>query len=266
MKGSSRVASIALAVVALALTATGVTLAASDANPSGYSRDYLDLNGYPPKSTALQIVASSGHSFDLTARVAVNFSTNEIEVLAQVPLLFSAVPIEVRLVHHHLYATTSNLSSVLGAPWLATVVKPYSLYGLALEMTKPDVALIRGFDRTTITKSGASTTYHFHGQRATAPVTGLPFAVPAGAAVDLAITVGSQGEFTGSSFTVHSARSTFSLSATVLSYNQPTLVSAPPVHDVKLITASMLRSLLRSTGLGTVLGPLGVTSLGPVRL
>ena len=266
MRGSSRVASLALALVVLILTATGVVLAANDANPLGPSRDLLSLNGYPPKSTALRVVVSSDHSFHLTARVAVNFSTNEIEVLAQVPLLYSSVPLEVRLVHHHLYAMTSNLSSVLGAPWLATLVQPYSLNDLALEMTKPDVRLMRKFENPIITKSGASTTYHFHRQRASALVPGLPLSVPAGAAVDLAITVGSQGQFTGSSFTVTSPASTFSLSTTVLSYNQPTLVSAPPAHDVKIISASSLRNLVRSTGLGTLLGGLSFASRGPVRL
>ena len=119
-------------------------------------------------------------------------------------------------------------------------------------MARPNLALVRGFAHPTVSRSGAFTTYYF--RRPRVPVT------------DLAITVGGQGQLTGSNVTVHSASSPLSLRTTVLSYNQPARIEAPPARDVRIISASMLRSLGRSTGLATVLRPFGVAALGPARL
>jgi hypothetical protein len=45
-----RIMALALAIVALALTVTGVVIAATDSNPGGLTKDPLALHGYPPSS------------------------------------------------------------------------------------------------------------------------------------------------------------------------------------------------------------------------
>jgi len=56
--------------------------------------------------------------------------------------------------------------------------------------------------------------------------------LPTLATVDFSISVGSQGEVTGLGLTVTSKRSTAAITVTVLSYNQPTAIVAPPARDV----------------------------------
>ncbi len=47
---SKKAGAVALAVVAFALTVTGIVIAATDTNPGSGNVDALALNGYPPKS------------------------------------------------------------------------------------------------------------------------------------------------------------------------------------------------------------------------
>ncbi len=267
MRVSNRVASLGLVIAALALTVTGVTLAATDPNPSGAAKDPLVLNGYPPKSTQLHVTVSTGQAYNVTADVNVNFVTNDVRAQLQVPMFFSATQVDLRLVNSHLYAGSGNLSKIIGSSWLATPLSQPSLYGLSLEMTKPDISLISGFSQETITHSGYNTTYSYHRDNVaiTAP-NGLPVTLPTRAAVDFSITLGSQGELTASSFTVTSKTSTASISVAVLSYNQPADITAPPASDVKQVNTSQLQKLFGSLPVTNLLSPKGVASLGQIRL
>ena len=267
MKLSGRLGALSLAVLALALTVTGVVLAATDANPSGAPRDALALNGYPPKSAQLHVVISTGQRYTVSADVNVNFVTNAVQALVQIPLFFSATTVELRLVNNHLYAGTDTLSSIVGKPWVALPVKAPSLFGLSLEMTKPDIALITGFPSITVTGDRQSKTYHYHRDNVTitAP-TGLPVTLPTHAAIDFSITLGSQGELTATSFVVTSKTSTASITATVVSYNQPASIVAPSATDVQPVTPAILHQLFGSSSITKLLSPQNVTSLGQIRL
>ena len=267
MKVSSRAGALCLAVVALALTVTGVVVAATDSNPSGTPKDALALNGYPPKSAQLHVVISTGQRYNVTADVNVNFVTNAVEAQVQVPLFFSATTVDLRLVDNHLYAGTGNLSSIIGKPWVAMALKEPSLYGLSLEMTKPDIGLISGFPSITVTGDRQSKTYHYHRDNVTitAP-SGLPLTLPTHAAIDFSITLGAQGELTATSFVVTSKTSTASISATVVSYNQPAHIVAPRAKDVQPVNPTILRQLFGSSSVTKLLSPQNVSSLGQIRL
>ena len=240
MKVSSRAGALGLAVVALALTVTGVVVAATDSNPSGTPKDALALNGYPPKSAQLHVVISTGQRYNVTADVNVNFVTNAVEAQVQVPLFFSATNIDLRLLGNHLYAGTGNLSSIIGKSWVASI---------------------------TVTGDRQSKTYHYHRDNVTitAP-SGLPLTLPTHAAIDFSITLGAQGELTATSFVVTSKTSTASISATVVSYNQPAHIVPPSAKDVQPVNQTILRQLFGSSSVTKLLSPQNVSSLGQIRL
>jgi hypothetical protein len=267
MAVSKRLPAVALVVVALALTVTGVVLAATDPNPSARPKDPFVLNGYPPKHADLQVVISSGQAYRVTANVVMDFRNNTVDAQLQIPFMFSATSVDLRLVRSRLYVGASNLSSIVGSPWISVPMKQPSLFGLSLEMTKPDISLIRGFDQETITHNGYATTYNFRRKNVILSTpSALPIKMPSGATVDLSITVGSQGEVTAASLSERSKTSTLLISATVLSYNQPANIAAPPAKDVKPERSSTLRQILGSSPLATLLSPQDLANIGKIQL
>lgn len=262
-----RAAFLGLGVVALALTVTGIVLAATDPNAGGNAKDPLALNGFPPRSAQLHVAISTGQRYSVTGDVNVNFQTNAVDAVVHVPMFFSSAGFDLRLVHHHLYAESANLSSIVGSSWISVSMGRPSLYGLSLEMTKPDVSLITGFTQRTVTHDGYLTTYDY--RRANVSITtpkGLPAVVPTRGSVEISITVGRQGELTATGFTVTSKTSTATIKVTVLSYNGPAHIVAPPARDVKPVNTSQLNKLFGSTSLGQLLSPQNVASLGKIRL
>ena len=267
MAVSSRAASLALALVASALTVTGVVIAATDANPGGAGRDPLALNGYPPRSAQIALSISTGQEYHVTAEVNVNFVTNAVAAQVHVPLAFSNVGVNLLLVKKHLYVGLANLSAIAGSTWVSVPTGAPSLYGLSLEMTKPDIGLISGFTSKTVTKSGYLTTYRFerHDTSLSLP-SNFPLAIPHRASVTFSITTGSQGELVAAGFSVDTAHSHASIVAAVTSYNQPATISAPPKDQVKVLDPTLLGRLFGSSSLGAMLQPGAISSLGQVQL
>jgi hypothetical protein len=267
MAVSKRTGAAVLAVVASALTITGVVLAATDPYPSGLLKDPFALHGYPPKSADLEVVVSTGQAYSVQSNVNINFQTNRIEARLQIPLVFSSVDFDLRMVDHRLYASTPNLSSVIGTKWLSTKMSLPSLFGYSLEFVKPDIPLISGFSHKTITKNGDYTTYDF--SRDNVAVTRLGAVkgeLPGVGSLEWSITTGSQGEVTASSLVISSKKSMTEITATVLSYNQPARIEAPPAGQVKSEDAKFLEKLLGSTPIASLLVPQNLTSLGSTTL
>jgi hypothetical protein len=266
MAVSSRVAGIGLAVVATALTVTGVVLAATDATPGG-TADPLALHGVPPSSAQMHVVISTGQAYNVTADLNVNFRTDAVEARVFAPMFFSSLQVDARLVHHHVYLSSPNLSSVLGTHWLSMASSQPSLYGLSLELTKPDISLISGFTDQSVSHVGPYTTYDYRRDNVaiTAP-SGLPIVVPTRATIEFSVTIGPSGEVTASRFVVRSAKSTASVTVTVTSYNAPAKIVAPPKGEVTPVDASRLSRIFGSSGLGNLLSPHTVTSLGQITL
>jgi hypothetical protein len=260
----TRFMALALVVVALALTVTGVVIAATDSNLSAHTKDPLTLNGYPPSSADLLVTLSTGAPFGLSANVEVNFKTNRVDAVVRFPLVVATAAIEVRLIHGHLYARSADVSS---GPWLAAALKTPSLFGVALEMTKPDIDLITGFDHKTVTRSGYTTTYDFYRDRvAVSSLLGSATSPSRVGSVRWIITVGSQGEVSQSTLTVKTKKSEMTLSVTVESYNQPTHIATPARTSVKPVTNSVLEQLLNSQSVASILVPRDLTSLAQASL
>ncbi|MHB8378689.1 MAG: hypothetical protein ACYDB2_02075 [Acidimicrobiales bacterium] len=260
MAAKQRFMALALAAVALALSVTGVVLAATDSNPGELAKDPLVLNGYPPSTAKLSVQLSVGSAFDLSANVAVNFTANKVDAVVSIPSVLSGTAIEVRLTANQLYARSAAQSS---GPWMEATLKMPSLFGVALELTKPDIKLLTGF-RETATKSGYSTTYVLYRDHvALTNLLSLSSTSVLGS-IRWTITVGSQGEVAASSITEKSGHTSTTLSVTVQSYNQAVRVTTP--SDVKAIPLSSIEKLLTSKNIPALLVPRNLTSLSQTTL
>lgn len=261
---TKRLPVIALAVVAMALTLTGIVIAATDSNPSAPSRDPLVLNGYPPTSATLLVTVSTGQSFSVNANVKVDFVNSSIEAAVKFPLLFSVSGVDLRFINGKVYVGSALVPSGINVALPLTLPQ---LYGFALEMTKPDIALITGLGQPTVTASGYTTTYDFH--RNKVPVSGVMGSTQSLSglgALDIRITVGSQGEVTGGSLTVTTKHETTTLTVKVLAYNQKMNIAAPPASQVTTLSGSSIQQLLKSLPLSGVLMPQNLSSLGQLHL
>jgi len=255
-----------LGVVATFLTILGVVLAATDPNPSGFAKDPLALNGYPPKTAQLSLTVTTEGGIAIHANVEVNFNTNKIEATFVVPLVLSGLPVDVRLVGNEIYVTTPNFPAVIGKQWLALKENAPSLFNYSLELVKPDIDLINGFPTEVVTKNGYYVTHDFRRDNVAVTQLGaLSSNLSKVGSLNWSITTGKQGEVTSSTLTVSTRHSFTTLSATVLSYNQPTRIVAPPKDQVKVESSAYLRGLLGS-GMFSVLIPANLSNLGSTSL
>lgn len=251
---------LALALVAFALTVTGVVFAATDSNPSGVAKDGLVLHGIPPRSTSLLVTVSNGQSYSVSATINANFDTSRAEALVQFPLLFSQTSVDLRLIGNHVYAEAADISS---GKWLEIDENPPAFFGLALELTQPapDLNLIKGFHHESVTKSGYSTIYDFASDDvALTNVLGSPKKTVLGS-LDITVTTGSGGEVTGATMTTRSRNDMSKFVVKVLSYNERTVIDAPAPGDVNPLKIASLGQLFASTSIATLLLPENLSSL-----
>jgi hypothetical protein len=254
-----RIMALALAIVALALTVTGIVIAATDSNPGSLTKDPLALNGYPPSSADLAITVTTGNDISVTATANVNFKTGRIAALVHFPLVITTASLNLVFADNKLFARSAEVTN---GPWLETKVTTPNLFGASLELTRPDLDLITGFHKEVLT-SGDSTTYVF--TRRDVPLTsviGSASAFSTLGSLRWTITVGRQGEVEASTVVEKTHHKTTTLSVTVLSYNQPAQVVVPPAASTQPLSGSMLAKLLKSVNFNSLLIPSGVRSLG----
>lgn len=258
-----RVMALALAIVALGLTVTGVVLAATDSNPGGLTRDPLALNGFPPSSAELAVSVSTGTNVSVSADVNVNFKSGRVAALVHFPLVIATASINLILADHQLYARSAEVAN---GPWLKAKVSAPNLFGASLELTKPDIYLITGFHKE-VSTSGYLTTYVF--TRRDVPLTsavGKASAYSKLGSLRWTITVGRQGEVEATTVVERTPHATTTLSVTVLSYNQPTHIEIPSPTNTQPLSTSMLAKLLKSVNFNSVLIPSSLRSLGHTTL
>ncbi|HUY42442.1 MAG TPA: hypothetical protein VMU98_01625 [Acidimicrobiales bacterium] len=260
MPVSKRVGGPLIAALALALTITGVVLAATDSNPLGLSKDPLALGGYPPKTADVALSLRSGSGAGLTAQLQIDFAKERVEAHVQFPVIFTAVNEEIRVVGSHLYV---RASSVAQGPWLAVPLKTPNFFGVSLEMVKPDVALITGLEKT-VQHSGYETIYTFFRKSAALNVLGAAGRSTLGS-LRWTIITGVSGEVVSSSLELKSHHRVTTLSMQVLSYNQPVHVSAPAAKDVHALTKGFFSQIMKSvSGSGFMLPNLSQITSGSV--
>jgi hypothetical protein len=254
-----RSAGVALAVLATALTVFGVVFAATDSNSSGVSKDPFVLHGYPPKSADLLVTISTGQSYTLSANVNVNFITGSAEAIVHFPLVFSVTSVDLRLVGKHVYAEAADISS---GTWLDFAIRPPAFFGLSLEMTKPDIAFIKGLKETSVTRDGYQTTHNYgRNDVALRNILGSSKDSIVLGSLRLSVTEGSKQEFTGGTMIMKSAHALTKVTVQVLSYNQPAKISAPSARNVKTVVGSTLPQLFSSSSITSILIPENFSSL-----
>ncbi|MCU1362610.1 MAG: hypothetical protein JWM55_438 [Acidimicrobiaceae bacterium] len=257
MAVKKRVMAITIGVVALLLTVVGVVAAATDSNSPSVGKDPLALNGYPPKTADLVVTVSTGSNVQLNANVGLNFATGGASAVVHFPLVITTASVDVVAAKGHMYVRSADVSN---GPWLSTHLSLPNLYGVSLELTKPDVELITGFHET-VSKSGYSTTYHlsrddvafshlFAGANARSTL----------GTIQWSITVGSQGELTQSTVVEQTKKSTVKVSVSVLSYNQPVRVAIPSARNREPLSGSGFAKLLSSVNFSSLLIPSGLAS------
>jgi hypothetical protein len=264
VEAPKRLVAIIIGVVALALTVTGVVVAATDPNPSGVPSDPLVLNGYPPKTATLLVTVDTGSAYQVTANLKVNFVANTLSGQVDIPAGFSTTSLNVLLVNNKLYLGLPNFASLLGASWLSTNLSTPNLYGLSLEMTKPDLSLITAYTSSSVSHDGVYTTYSYTQLDSSLGAgTGLPIQIPKSVTAHYSVTVGKQGEVVGATFGWTSKQSNVTVSAKVLAYNQPVHIVAPKAKDVKSLSSANTKKILgTNTGsLGNLLTSSGIASL-----
>jgi hypothetical protein len=254
-----RIMALALAIIALGLTVTGVVIAATDSNPGSLTKDPLALNGYPPSSANLAVTVSTGDDVSVSATVNVNFKTGRIAALVHFPLVIATASLNLVFAQNKVYARSAEVSN---GPWLEAKLSTPNLFGASLELTKPDIDLITGFHKE-VSSSGYSTTYVF--TRHDVPLTSVISSATAYSklgSIRWTITVGSQGEVESTTVVEKTAHSTTTLNVIVLSYNQPAHIDVPTSANTQPLSNSMLAKLLKSVNFNSVLIPSGVRSLG----
>jgi hypothetical protein len=257
MAVNKRLMATTIAVVALLLTVFGVVVAATNSNSLSGGKDPLRLNGYPPKTADLYVTLSTGSNVKLNANVDVNFGTGRVSAVVHFPLVIATASVDVIAAHDRLFVRSADVSS---GPWLSTHQSLPDLFGVSLELTKPDIDLITGFKKTE-SKSGYSTTYDFI--RDGVAFTHLFDAANATStlgSLQWSITVGSQGELTQSAVVERTTHATVKLNVTVLSYNQPVHIVIPSAANLEPLSGTGFGKLLSGVNFSSLLIPSGLTS------
>lgn len=249
---------VVIAVLAVALTVLGIVLAATDPNPAGIGKDPLALNGYPPRSADLSLSLATSSGLGLNANVTANFRDDRASALVSFSTVESPSSVDVVMANNHLYARSSDVSN---GPWYGTPFKTLNLFGVSLELTKPDIDLISGFHKSA-TQSGFSTTFTFSRKHVVlSRLLGSSRSLSTLGSVHWTITVGSQGEATASTLVIRSKHTTTTITAKVLSFNQSAEIAIPAPKNVQPLSLSGLEKLLKGKDFASLLIPRDLTSL-----
>lgn len=241
MSLNRRVMATVISLVASALTVLGLVIAATDHNPGGATRDPFTLNGYPPRSALVSLDVAAARGAGLHATLDVNFHRDAIDANVTFPMIFTTLDEEVRLVGHSLYLRSADVAS---GPWYAVPTTPPNLFGISLEMVRPDISLITGLTKR-VTKNGYETTYIFSKRHVALRALGSASATSLGS-LHWTIVTGAYGEVLSSELRVHSGGRTSVVSLHVLKYNQPAVITAPRASQVQSVSRSFVRQIQRS--------------------
>ena len=250
-------------LLASGLTVFGVVAAAVDANPSGGPyRDPLALNGYPPTSVGLAFNVQTNSPYNLTGTAAVNLATKAATATVQVPFVLGAVTFTARALDGRVFFNNANLNTAQHPVWFNNKFKVPALFGSALELTMPDISLIKGFPTMSVQRGAHSTTYTFEKKDvAVTPVSATHAHSTLGSEV-WTITTGQQGEVIASSLKVRTPHAFTTATVSILWYNHPVHVVAPPRSQWAPLPASLSQQIRTTSVLHDFVVPNSIYSLG----
>lgn len=250
---SRRLLAITVATLALVGTVTGVVLAATQTSPSS---DLTSIGKNPPRSAAMTFTIENGDGTTINGAATMDMRAGRdaIDGYIEFPVILAKAHVNLRVVDGKIYVGSPMLRSSLGASWLSSDVGSMDLAGLALEMAKPEFALLsQGLGvEPTVTREGDRTIRTYTTDAGTLPSLGRDANVsittgPQGQVLDVVIeilpTKAGTGTAPSPASTTHSADVAMTISMHMVGYNQPVSIAAPKKSDVKPMTSRALNGL-----------------------
>ena len=232
------------------LTGVGITWAATTGQSNG---DPYPLQGIPPHSTELALQLTAGQPYGVSVHLNIDFADNALAGNVIIPAGFTSVSASFIVLHHTLYVNVPTLSKVWNSQWVSTPIGKVSLFGLAAEMTHPDLSLLPSLAPAVVTVNGWQTTHTYH------PPSRLAGLSLKNADVSVSVTTGTGGEVSAASATVQSASTNATLSLKVVSYNHSPRILAPLASEVRPISGLLLQQNLGGTA-SSLLKGIGVST------
>lgn len=211
---------------AVILTVVGLVIAASD---HALGADTLLLHGFPPTSAVLNVAITTTNA-SIAGDCGVNFATNAVS--CELPT--AGADLALRWVGDNVYLHNQSQSG----KWIRLTAPAANLYGLSLEMVKPDIALLDASQHDVVTHEGWRTTHTFH-------LSGSTLAGSTSGPATLTITTGSEGQVEDASLSGVTNGISVVIVVTVKSYNQPVVAHAPPRRDTRAATPQEIASLFK---------------------
>ncbi len=256
MSATRRRAVIASVVVVI-VAAGGIIYGVS--RPSSVPRvDPLVLQGRAPRTVNMAMTLTTGGSLQVSGTITMDATTNSLSAQLQVPVITAATTIDVRALHGRLYLTSPNLANASGPVWYTQDVQWPPIAGLSRYLEKPNAALLTLLANARVTHEGYATIYEFQRSKValgTLVTKKSTSAVTETGSLTARLTTGAQGEFTALWLSLATASATTTITLRVLSYNHPTTIVAPPTSRSSTPAAPLLRELLTSGALGSIVLP-----------
>lgn len=257
MRNPRRAVALTIAVVALALTIFGVTYAATDATPGGGARDLFHLNGYPPKYASFDATVSAAHGVRLSLTGAADFVHDRLEATVTFPFAVTTIDLDLVDADSTLYLRDAQASS---GPWEGLRTESLPLFGIALELTHPDLDLISGTHRSV--RHGDFTVHTFVEHDVPLRTILGGSGTSSLGSITWSITTGREGEVVASRLRVVDGRTTTVVTLTILTYNRPIHIAVPS-GKVQMLSPSIWERLLNEAHVGGIVAPsLGLPGTG----
>jgi len=250
-------------VLVVIIAAVGVAVVAVTRPSRVNTVDPLELYGRAPHSVTLAMTLTTGGSLQVSGTITLDATNNALSAQLQVPVVTAATTIDVRAIKDRLYLTSPNLANASGLVWYVEKVKWSPIVGLSRYLVKSNAALLTLLANARVIHNGYATTYEFHRTNVALGTFGVKKSSSTTAktgTLNARLTTGRQGEFTALwlSFATTSAATTVDLR--VLSYNHAVTIVAPAASRATTSAAPLLRELLGSGALGSIVLPSQILS------
>ena len=246
------VAASTLVAITMAMTLVGIMVVAPGEAATG---DRLALMGRAPTSVELRVAVASGGLLSTSGVVWLNAATDDFSARLDVPLVTSSTEFDLRAVNKVIYLTSPNLATAAGPVWYTLRASWPALAAYARFLVQPHAAFLRLLANVRVTHHGTSTTYESRRARVPLGAVGATGHGPSTGAIDVRLTTGAQGEFTGLWTSLTSGAATTTVSMSVVSYNRPVSITAPAKGSATTPAGPLLKQLLSSGALGSFVLP-----------
>ncbi len=252
---SRRRVSVSVSMLAVVVT-TALTMGVAVTPGAATTGDRLALAGRAPTTVELDVAVKTGGLLSTSGVLWLNAATNTFSARLDVPLVTSSTEFDLRAVNKVIYLTSPNLSDASGPVWYTLHASWPALSAYAHFLAKPNAAILRLLANTRVSHRGTSTTYESRRTHVALGSVGAASRAPSSSGtIDVRVTTGAQGEFTGLWASLASGAATTTVSINVVAYNRPVSISAPPRARATTPAGPLLHQLLSSGALGSFVLP-----------